>query len=214
MFESCAGSFSIHPPGFVSYNCKNDSLRHQLNCLVFADSTVPWLSLCITRISHSCSIFKRTGMKNVTEKHIWGVELWEVGSLFWPIWLVWGLHHLRLHYTVKSLTAGHFHSSPTHPHNCDPINPPPPHSYRGSWWVFLRELTRETTERRAEGRHCSLTGSCGVLDWKHSLILPITPGHSCFKCSQTKQTKMAQLLQGRMANVHRQKVRLWWKSSS
>lgn len=73
---------------------------------------------------------------------------------------------------------------------------------------------RETTEHRAEGRHRSLTGSCGVLDWKHSLILPAAPGHSCFKCSRTKQTKMAQLLPGRTANVHRQEMRLRWESSS
>lgn len=42
---------------------------------------------------------------------------------------------------------------------------------------------------RGEGRHSSLTGSCGVLDWNQSLILPVAPGRSRFKCSQTKTKK-------------------------
>lgn len=238
MFESSAGSFSIHPSGFVSYNCKNESLSHQLKCLVFADATVPWLSLCITRISHSCSIFKRRGMKNVTKKkkaHL------RCGTLRSRQFILANLPRVGAsppQAALQSWTAGRFYSSPTQPHNCDPISPPTL-SYRGykyhagprlnlqeaaltqrggqgaSGWK-LRGIfyVRETTERRAEGRHRSLTGSCGVLDWKHSLILPAAPGHSCFKCSRTKQTKMVQLLQGRTANVHRQKMRLRWESSS
>lgn len=70
-----APSASIH---LGSYNCKNDSLSHQLKSLFFADSTVPWLSLCITHISHSCSIFKSTGMKNVTCE-VWNFEKQAVG---------------------------------------------------------------------------------------------------------------------------------------
>lgn len=114
----------------------------------------------------------------------------------------------------QALTAGRFHSLPTQPHKCDPPAPPPPpvtvginimpvlgwtckeaaltqrgvkEHLAGSWGGFF---LREGNDRaQSRGKHCSLAGSCGVLDWKHSLILPTAPGHSCFKCSRTKQTK-------------------------
>lgn len=67
---------------------------------------------------------------------------------------------------------------------------------RASGWKLMGifTLTHEGKDR-GEGGRCSLTGSCGVLDWKQALILPIAPGCSRFKWSRTKPTKMAQLPQ-------------------
>lgn len=171
MFESCGGSFSIHPSGLISYHCKNDSLSYQLKCLVFSDSAGRGCR-CLFLVSPTPVLFlKRAELKNVTEKPIWGVAPWEV---------------------ERGLCGG------TAEAVLIPVQSSP--GSRGNWlerWRgFLRELAREMAERRAEGRRCSLPGSCGVLDWEHSLILPVAPGHSSFKCSRTKQTKMAPLLQG------------------
>lgn len=186
MFESCAGSFRIHPSGFASHNCKNDSLSHPLKCLIFADSTVPWWSLCVTRVSHSCPIFKQTGMKNVTHlrcgtlrsRQFMLVNLACVGGAAPP--------QAALHRLVFNCRT----------HTPAPLWPPL-HRH----WGYKYHAGPRLNLQRSCPDSCRVKGHLagrwrGQRGGAVALILPTAPGHSCFKCSRTEQAKTVGLLRG------------------
>lgn len=105
---SLSGSFNMHQSGFVSYDCKNESSRHQLKYFIFTALTVLWLSLHIIYVSPLChSLIKHTGKTSPLGNYMQGTEL----EMQQP--------HIRLRSDPPgfcnsiSITRGHFYRLPT-----------------------------------------------------------------------------------------------------